>query len=169
MDYITDMSKNQRLELQNRLAQYETSILLLSHNGDVPTITGFNVVRVSTMMDLIKVELPAVAVLGDEAQDLAYIIGARPLAIGANVIRIVDVPGQVPSVLVNAELGALHEVSMVRVLNDIADEALVKANMTETELAQSATKRQEAQRQRSDGTVRPLVDFDHGDIADAEE
>jgi hypothetical protein len=169
MDYISDMSKNQRLELQNRLAQYETSILLMSHNGDVPTIAGFNVVRITTMMDLVKVGLPAVAVLGDDAQDLAYVIGARPLAIGANVIRIVDVPGQQPSILVNAELGALHEVSMVRVLNDIADEALVKANMTEAELAHSATKRQESQRQRSDGSVRPLVDFDHGDISDADE
>lgn len=169
MDYISDMSKNQRLELQNRLAQYETSILLLSHNGDVPTIAGFNVVRVTTMMDLVKVQLPAVAVLGDDAQDLAFLIGSRPLAIGANVIKVVDVTGQTPSILVNAELGALHEVSMVRVLNDIADEALVKANMTAAELQHSDTKRQEAQRQRNDGTVRPLVDFDHGDISDADE
>lgn len=166
MDFITDMGKNQRLELQNRLAQYETSILVMSHNGDVPAIVGFNVLRVTTMLDLVKVQLPAVAVLGDDAQDLAFLIGARPLAIGANVIRVVDVPGQLPSVLVDAELGALHEVSMVRVLNDIADEELVRANMTAAELQHSATKRQEAQRQRKDGTVRPLVDFDHGDISD---
>lgn len=169
MDYILDMSRNQRLELQNRLAQYETSILLLSHNGDVPVVTGFNTVRVTTMLDLVKIPLPGIAVLGDDAQDLAFIIGARPLAIGANIIQVVDIPGQIPSALVNAELGSLHEVSMVRVLNDIADEELVKANMTKGELELSATKKQESQRFRADGSVKPLIDFDHGDISDANE
>lgn len=169
MDFITDMSKNQRLELQNRLAQYETSLMVMSHNGDVPVITGFNVMRVTTMLDALTVELPAVVVLGDDAQDLAYVFGARPLAVGVNIIRVIDVPGQQPSALVDAELGALHEVSMVRVLNDIADEQLVKANMTSAELELSETKRQEAQRARKDGTVRPLVDFDHGAIDDADE
>lgn len=169
MDYIMDLARDQRAELQARLAQYETSILIMSHNGNVPSIAGFNVARVTTVIDIVKLELPAVAVLGDDAADLAYIIGARPTAIGLNIFRVVDVPDQDPSAIVNAEIGALAEISMVRVLNDLADDELVRRNMTQTELEHSETKKQEAQRFRKDGTVKPLIEYDFdGKVSDDE-
>lgn len=160
MDYITEMSNTQKNDLQERLRDYSESVLLMSHDGELPELTGFNVVRVNTMRDIITAERPTIAVLGEDASELAEVIGKYPLVLGLNIVNLIDVPGQSHNASVSSWLAAIRDVSYTKILNDIADDQLVKANMTAAELEFSGAKKQMDQIRTKSGTVRPLIDFD---------
>lgn len=160
MDYITEMSKNQKEDLQDRLREYNESVLLMSHDGELPELAGFNVVRVTTMVDIILAQRPTVAVLGEGAEELAEVIGKYPMTVGLNIVGLIDVPGQSHNAGVSAWLAAIRDVSYTKILNDIADDQLVKANMTAAELEFSGAKKQMDQIRTKSGAVRPLIDFD---------
>lgn len=160
MDYILQMTKSKQDELQTRLSDYQESVLIMSHDGDLPEVSGFNVTRVQTLTDIIKAPKPAIVALDGSAVELAEVIGKYPLTIGLNIINLFDVAGQSPNAEVSSWLASLRDVSFVKILNDIADDQLVKANMTQDELLHSSAKKQMNEIRKKDGSIRELVDFD---------
>lgn len=162
MDFIKDALDRQQAELQERLSDYEDSVLLASHNGEIPSIDGFTCARVSTVRELVSLPMPCIAFLGDDEVALASSLGADPAVIGVNMVRVKDLPSQNHSATVDGALAILREVSFIRVMNDIADQRLIDQNQTEAERLASQTKREESTRRRRDGTVKPLIDFDRG-------
>lgn len=160
MDYILEMTRSKQNDLVKRLEEYNESVLVMSHDGDLPEIDGFHVVRVTTFRDMVLAEKPAIVAIGADATELAEVLGTHPLTVGLNIINLFDVAGQKPNMDVSSWLASLRDVSFVKILNDIADDELVKENMTKDELNHSAAKKQMDQIKTKDGSVRELIDFD---------
>lgn len=170
VDYVKAVRERQEISLQDRLAEYESSILLMSHSGDVPSMDGFNVGKVRTFADLFALASPAIAIMDNEALDLARAIGVQPTVVGLNVLLLVEVPGQEQDAYITSELSQLRRVNFVQMLNDLADMRLREEHMTEQERALSKTKEQESRLKRKDGTVRRshyLEQRSEDDVVDA--
>lgn len=162
MDLIADVAKRNSEDLQQRLSSYETTVMVLAHNGDLPELAEFEIVRVKTIADIAVVKPGTIMAIGDEDAELATVISRHPNVLGFNVILIDDVPGQETAQQVASVLGMIRKISLIRILSDIADKRLVEANMTESELEASIAKRQDAQLRNKHGEIRPLIDFDRG-------
>lgn len=169
VDYVKDVRERQELSLQERLGQYNDSILILAHNGDIPEFTGFNTAKVETFADLLVIPSPAVAIIGDSGLDLAKAIGAYPEVVGRNLLLLTDVPGQDNPVLVTSELSMLRKVDYVRMLNDIADMKLREEHMSEQEKQLSKAKAEESRLRRKDGSIRHNYDFDRAGLEGEED
>lgn len=168
MNLIADVSKRESAELQERLSEYESTIMFVSHNGDLFDIDGFTVIRVKTVVDLAHAQPGFIIALGDEEVRIAELVRQYSDVLGFNAVVLDDVQGQASSSIVDAELGQFHHVSFLRVLNDIADKRLVEANMTKSELDASVAKRQDSMIRTKAGEIRPLIDFDRGYDSDSE-
>lgn len=71
-------------------------------------------------------------------------------------------PNSVVNDVFNEAVFGLSTASYDRVVGDTVELKRQMSMMTEAELAQSAILREEKSRQTKHGTVRPLIDFDHG-------
>lgn len=162
MNLIAEVANRESKDLQERLESYESTVMILPHNGDLPEIEGFKVVRVSTIHELASITGGDIVCIDDDSYQLAEIFNKYPDMIGFNVVVLNDVPGQVTATRVAAQLGLFHQLSFLRIVNDIADRRLVESNMTEEELQLSAAKRQDSLLRTKSGDIRPLMDFDRG-------
>lgn len=162
MDLINDVAARNSKELQERLSSYETTVMILAHNGDLPDVTDFSVIRVSAVSDLASVKTGVIVAIGDDDVRLAEMMSRYPDILGFNIVLLTDVPGQESAQDVVATFGAIKSLSLVKILADIADKRLIEANMSASELEASVAKRQDSLLRTKAGEIRPLIDFDRG-------
>lgn len=168
-DFIKNVRDREQAELSERLETYDTTVLLVSHDGDLPEVPNFECVRAITVKDVLGVTPGTIVAIGSEEEKVAECLAKFAEHIGVNIAVLNDVPGQQTSSVVTAALGVFKPISFLRVMNDLADKAVVESAMTRIELDESEARRQDARIRTKSGNIRPLIDFDRSfeeDIAD---
>lgn len=168
-NFIKTVRDREQAELADRLEAYDTTTLLFAHNGDLPDVPNFECVRATTVKEVLTTSTGSIIAIGDENEKVAECIAKFADNIGVNIAVLVDVPGQQTSDVVAAALGMFKPISFLRVMNDLADKAVVESAMTQIELDESEARRQDARLRTKSGNIRPLIDFDRSfeeDVAD---
>lgn len=160
MDIIADIRNREQAELAERLASYDETVMIMSHDGDIMDVPDFQVARAKTIKDLVTVPPGTIVAIGTDDVDVASCVMDYSEILGMNIAVIQDVPQQVSSPEVSAKLGMFRPVSFMRVLNDIADQRLVEQNMTTMEIELSQAKKADSMLRTKSGKIRPLIDFD---------
>lgn len=160
MDLIQQIRDREKQELEEKLVEFDTTILVMSHTGDVAPAGGFEVVRARTLKEFMNAEPQKIYAFDDEDEELAKLIVTFPDAIGFNVRYVESYPDQHSAASISAIFASLPRVDFLRLLGDIADQKLMLDSMTESEREQSIAKRQHAQRANKEGEIKPLIDFD---------
>lgn len=171
-DFIKTVRDREQAELADRLEVYDTTTLLFAHNGDLPEIPNFECVRATTLKEVLTAPAGFIIAIGDEHEKVAECIAKYADNMGVNIAVLIDVPGQQTSSPVAAALGMFKPISFLRVMNDLADKAVVESAMTQIELDESEARRQDARLRTKAGNIRPLIDFDRSfeeDAADEKE
>lgn len=159
-DFIKTVRDREQAELSERLETYDTTVLIMSHDGDLPDVPDFQCFRALTIKDIFDAGVGVIVAIGTEQVSLAQCVSKNSVDFGVNIAVLVDVPGQQTSAPVSAELGIFKPVSFLRVMNDLADQAVIKSSMTVIELEESESRRQDARLRTKSGVIRPLIDFD---------
>lgn len=160
MDIIADIRNKEQADLAERLASYDETVMIMSHDGDLMEIPDFQVVRAKTIKDLVTVPPGTIVALGTDDVNVASCVMDYSETLGMNIAVVQDVPQQIPSSEVSAKLGMFRPISFMRVLNDIADQRLVEQNMTAMEIEISQAKKADSMLRTKSGKIRPLIDFD---------
>lgn len=173
MDFILDMARKDKESLQLRLAEYTESVLIASNLDGVLEVNGFHSIKADNLLDMIKSYVlkkdarPIIYFMSDHELPLAELLAHRPVANGFRIVRLIDIPEQHPSPIIDSALYEFRELSLIGILNDLADQELIQRQMTEEELAHSNTKRQDKQRRNAKGDIRApdpqKYDFDHAE------
>lgn len=162
MDYIHDLELRRAADLEDRLSQYDETVMICCHNGDVPEVTGFEGFRPTTVQEFCAIKPGQIAFIDDEHEKLAECIGSYADIFGYNLVTLTDVPGVKTAEMAARHLGVLRKVSLMRLLTDIADMRVVEENRSKSERDSSNAHKQDAQLRNKRGEIRLLADFDRG-------
>lgn len=108
----------------------------------------------------------------DEKLEIAKCLTSYPDLFGLEPVVIEGVPGQVDNAIFNEAVFGLERAAYHRVVGDIVEAERRASMMTEQERAESVNAAERARYTRKDGSIKPLIDFDHSsgdeEVVDAE-
>jgi len=160
VDLIKDVEDRNKQELAARVSRFDTTILVMSHSGDVTTAGGFEVVRARTLKEFVEAEPGRIYAFDAYDLRLVEVITSAQDVLGFKIVAIDSFPDQKSDASVNAVLATLSHVDFLRLMGDIADQNLIEQSMTTLEKENSIAKKQHAQRVNKHGEIKPLIDFD---------
>ncbi|ACM91121.1 P7 [Pseudomonas phage phi2954] len=160
MDLIKEISDRNKKELADRVSVFETTVLVMSHSGDVSTAGGFEVVRARTLREFVLAETGRIYAFDEQDVRLVDVIVGAQDVIGFRIVAVNSFPDQNSDQAISSVLASLPQMDFLRLMGDIADQRLIEQSMTELEREQSIAKKQHSQRVDKHGDVKPLIDFD---------
>lgn len=169
MDLIKAAADKAKKDLADRVSVFETTILLMSHDGDVSEAGGFEVVRARTLREFVLAEPGRIYAFDEKDIRLVDVIVGAQDVLGFRIVAVNSFPDQRSDQAVNAVLAGIPQMDFLRLMGDIADQRLVEQSMTETEREASLAKKQHSQRVNKDGDIKPLIDFDRSFTEDPDD
>lgn len=160
MNLIEDIAERDKDERALRMKQFDLTILVMSHEGDVAPAGGFDIVRARTLKEFANAEPKRIYAFDGEDTRLCEVIVAAQDVFGFNIRLVESFPDQHSNAEIDAILASLPRVDFLRLLGDIADQRLLEESMTEAELSISRAKKQHSERVNKEGEIKPLMDFD---------
>jgi len=160
MDLIKMAEDARKAELTGRLEKFDTTILVMSHEGDVDEAGGYSVLRARTLKEFAHAEVGVIYAFDADDVRLVEVIVAAQDVLGFKISSVESFPGQKSSEVISSVMAELPRVDFLRLMGDIADQRLINESMTESEREASLAKKQHHQRANKRGEVKALVDFD---------